>query len=268
MIKQQLVFGKGNAKLDSFIRTYSMPAAYTCPSANLCQSFANRETGKITDGKNTLWRCFAASSESIFPNVRQSRWNNFELIKSCKTIGKMVALIQSSIPNNTTYIRCHVSGDFYNEMYFRAWLLVAKNNPAIIIYGYTKQIHFLVKYKKQLPSNFRFTASYGGKYDVLIKKHKLVSAKVVYSVNEADAAGLEIDHDDSKAIEHKRPFALLLHGRMAAGSEASIAISKLRKAGYIGYSNKNESRNHSSYTVLTPLKFTMRKNGIQQLTLA
>ena len=268
MINKQLIFGKGNAKLGSFIRTFSLVAGSTCPSANLCQSFANRETGKIRDGKNTQFRCFSATSEQIFPSVRKARWHNFDLLKSCKSSGEMATVIQDSIPSNTNYIRCHVSGDFYNETYFKAWLQVARNNPAAIIYGYTKQITFLVKYKKQIPANFRLTASYGGLHDNLIKKHKLISAKVVFSVNEAENLGLEIDHDDSKAIDYKKSFGLLLHGIQPAGSEAGIAMAKLKKAGYIGYSDKNESKNHSSYSVMTPLKFTMRKNRIQHLTIA
>ena len=179
----------------------------------------------------------------------------------------MAELIQSSIPSNTNYIRVHVSGDFYNETYFNAWLQVARNNPSLIVYGYTKQIHFLVKYKKQIPSNFRFTASWGGLHDNLIKKHKLISAKVVYSINEAENFGLEIDHDDSKAIEYKKSYGLLLHGIQPSGSIASEAMKKLKRAGYVGYSSKTESRNHSSYTVLTPLKFMMKKDRIQ-LTIA
>ena len=268
MINNQLIFGKGNAKLDSYIGTFSLPAAYSCPSAYLCQSFANRKTGKITDGKHTQFRCFAATSEQIFPSVRKARWHNFELIKSCKSSGEMTNLIQSSIPANTTYIRTHVSGDFYNENYFQAWMQFAKNNPTTIIYGYSKQIHFLVKYKKQIPSNFRFTASLGGLHDNLIHKHKLISAQVVYSVNDAKEKGLEIDHDDSKAIEYKKSFALLLHGMQPAGSNASLAMSKLRKAGYIGYSNKRDSKNTNPHftTIIhinsTPLQFRMFKNKL------
>jgi hypothetical protein len=267
MIKNTLVFGKGNAKLDSFIRTFSLPAGFTCPAANECLSFANRETGKITDGKNTQFRCFSATSETIYVSVRKARWNNFELIKASKSVGEIVELFQSSIPNNTSYIRWHVSGDWFNETYFKAGLQFARNNPNIIIYGYTKRIDLLVKYKKQIPSNFRFVSSYGGKYDSLIKKNKLVSAKVVYSVNEAANLGLEIDHDDSKAIECKKSFALLLHGVQGKGTKSAVALNELKKAGYIGYSEINESKNHSSYQVLTPLRFTMKKNKIQ-LTLA
>ena len=267
MIKNKLVFGKGNAKLDSFIRTFSLPAGYTCPSANECLSFANRETGKITDGKNTQFRCFSASSETIFVSVRKARWDNFDAIKNCKSVGEIVNLIQASIPAKTSYIRWHVSGDWFNETYFKAGLQFAKNNPMVIVYGYTKMVNLLVKYKNQIPSNFRFVASYGGKHDNLIEQHNLVSAKVVYSVNEAENLGLEIDHDDSKAIECKKSFALLLHGMQGKGTKSAAALNELKRSGYIGYSTINDSKNHSSYAVLTPLRFTMKKNKIQ-LTLA
>jgi hypothetical protein len=39
------------------------------------------------------------------------------------------------------------------------------------------------------------TASRGGRDDHLIEEHSLRSARVVYSEAEADALGLEIDHE-------------------------------------------------------------------------
>ena len=271
MIKNKLKFGNGNAKLSKAIMTFSLPAGYSCPQANECLSFANRETGKIKDGQNTKFRCFSASTENIFPNVRESRWNNYELLLNAKSVNGMTELIHNSIPVGTLTIRCHVSGDFFNETYFLAWLNVALNNPQMVIYGYTKCVNYLVKYKKQIPKNFRFTASFGGKLDSLIKKHKLISAKVVYSVNEAKDLGLEIDHDDSHSINFKAPYALLLHGVQAKDTPAAKALSALKHLGLTGYSNKNKSKNEVAmnkvYVDLVsvkpqPMKFTMKKKQL------
>lgn len=223
MNQNKLFFGQGNAKLNLSVSTFSLPAGYTCPGALNCLSKANRETGKITDGPKNEFRCFAASMECVFTNVRESRWGNFELLKKAFSLDKMANLIQDSLPYKIGLVRCHVSGDFYNETYFLAWLNVAIENPDLIIYGYTKCLNYLVKYKKYIPSNFRFTASKGGKHDILIKKHKLKFAEVVYSVKEAEEKGLEIDHDDNHAIAGKSSFALLLHGIQPAGSQAAAS---------------------------------------------
>lgn len=231
MSKPKLFFGSGNAKLSTAIGTFSLPAGFTCPQANECLSKANRLSGSITDGTKTQFRCFAASQESLFPSVRHARWKNFELLKSNSSIQEMANLIQRSLPFGIGIIRVHVSGDFFNEKYFLAWLNVAIENPLLTLYGYTKCLSFLVKYKKHIPSNFRFVASKGGKMDNLISKHKLRYAEVVFSTEEARRKGLPIDHDDSEALNGKTSFSLLLHGVQAAKSPASDALRLLKRQG-------------------------------------
>lgn len=242
----KLFFSAGNAKLSTAIANFSLPAGHTCPFAKDCLSCSDRLTGKITDGKDAKFRCFAATSEARATTVRVARWNNFEALKKARSVERMGKLIQSSLPAGLDIIRIHVSGDFFSEIYFLAWLNVAKNNPHKTFYGYTKAIPFLVKYRRRIPKNFRLTASFGGKFDALIKIHKLRSAVVVFSVDEAKKMGLEIDHDDSRAIQGNKDFALLIHGTQIKGSAASIAWSNLIKAGIGGYSKKvNKGRNRS-----------------------
>jgi hypothetical protein len=91
-----------------------------------------------------------------------------------------------------------------------------------------------------VPDNFVLTASVGGKFDDLIDKHDLRSARVVFSEAEAESLGLAIDHDDSLAMTHGPSFALLLHGSQPKGSEASDAWTKLRKEGKSGYNAKKK----------------------------
>lgn len=224
-----LRFGQGNAKLSTAIATFSLPAGHSCPFAKDCHSSADRITGKITDGKHCQFRCFAASQECLYTNVRESRWNNLEMLNVAGSVEKMTRLIQRSLPTGVGFVRVHVSGDFFSEKYFIAWVNVAMNNPLITFYGYTKATPFLVKYKKIVPRNFRFTASKGGTCDNLIAKHKLRSAEVVYSVKEAEEKGLPIDHDDLHAITGEKSFALLLHGTQPAGSDAGKAWEKIKK---------------------------------------
>lgn len=230
----------GNAKLANSIATFSLPAGHSCIFAKECRSSANRVTGKITDGKHCQFRCFAASEECVFTSVRVSRWKNFELLKSQKTLEDMSNLIQRSLPFGMGFIRVHPSGDFYSETYFLAWLNVALNNPMVTIYGYTKATPYLVKYRKHIPSNFRFTASKGGTDDCLIGKYHLKSAEVVFTTEEARRKGLEIDHDDGLAINGKNSFALLLHGTQGAGTDAAAALLLLKRQGIGGYNEKKK----------------------------
>lgn len=232
----KLKFGKGNAKLGKKTATFSLPAGYACPFAKDCLSKADKDTGKLTDGKHTQFRCFSASSESLYKNTRIARWHNFDALKGLKTTG-MVELIQQSLPR-AEKIRIHVSGDFFNQSYFDAWRMIAMMNPGVIFYAYTKSIGYWVERLGDIPNNLKLTASYGGKDDHLIDKHGLKSAKVVYSYEEAAELGLEIDHDDSLAYGSDESFALLIHGGQPAGSKASKAKEALKGKGWTGYNKK------------------------------
>lgn len=232
----KLKFAKGNAKLKKSTAVFSLPAGHTCPFAMLCQSRAHKVTGKIIDGAHTQFRCYAASAENLFHNIRVSRWRNFELLKACESIDEMAQLINRSLPRrNTKLVRVHSSGDFYSQAYFDAWLKVCRDNPTLTFYCYTKALPFWVNRIKSIPSNFKLVASFGGKSDDLIAKHKLRHARVVFSEVEAKKLGLPIDHDDTHVWDYDGNFALLLHGTQPAGSLASRILYGLRKLGKGGY---------------------------------
>jgi hypothetical protein len=235
-----LSFGRGNAKLDKEIYTFSLPSGWTCPFAEQCLAKVNRGGGQLVDGKNAVFRCFSASQENLFSNVRISRWHNFDLLVAVKDC--MYELIDMSLSRKATKVRIHVAGDFYSQEYFDAWLRVAKERPNCIFYAYTKSLVYWVNRLNEIPANFRLTASYGGKHDHLIKQYNLRSAIVVYSEQEAIDMGLDIDHDDSHAYGTGGDFALLIHGKQPKGSKASKAMSELRKVGITGYDHKKHGR--------------------------
>jgi len=236
--KKTLSFAKGNAKLTGGnIFTFSLPAGYTCPSAHLCKSWADKETGKVKDGADTQFRCFATTPEILFKNVRDSRWSNFDLLKQAKTAIGMAELIESALltKENIKLVRFNASGDFFNQEYFDAWLMVAQQHPEWVVYGYTKQLPQWIKRLPLVPSNMKLVASRGGKHDDLISLFGLRSATVVFSETEAKQKGLPIDHDDSLLWNSDKDFALLLHGNQPAGSEASKAWYQIHKHGKGGY---------------------------------
>ena len=194
--------------------TFSLPSGYTCPSANECLSKADKHTGKIKDGKNSRFRCFSASTESVYKNTRDQRWYNFELLRKLDKTS-MAHLIADSIPTNANLIRIHVGGDFFNQDYFDAWATVAIYRDDVTFYAYTKSLRYWVKQLGFIyiaDANYKLIASRGGTDDHLIDKYGLRSSVVVQDYDQAQSLGLEIDYDERLAITGNQDFALLLHG--------------------------------------------------------
>tara|TARA_R100001230_G_C5643267_1_gene149140 strand:+ start:332 stop:1048 length:717 start_codon:yes stop_codon:yes gene_type:complete len=232
-MKQFLKMSKQNKKLKKTL-IFDLPSGRTCPMASECHSYAvlNKD-GRLTvkDGDNNKFRCFAASQEAQYPNVYKSRKYNFDLI--LKTLNskngfyKTYELINDSIQKHKTKninkVRIHSSGDFFNGQYLRAWLAVARLNPNLKFYCYSKSLH-LFGTNVSIPDNFFLTASMGGLRDDLIHKgHFKRWAIVVNSEDEAIKKGIEhigkpykIDKDDSSCFKPD-PFALLIHGTQKKG---------------------------------------------------
>lgn len=236
MIKNKLSFGDANSKLKKLevalqakVITFSLPSGFACPGALDCLSRANRKTGFITDGEQTQFRCFQASAEAIYKPLREMVWRNFEAIKAHGNDYSAIAdLIHGSLPAFFNVCRIHIGGDFFNQAYFDAWLEVAKRNPSRKFYAYTKSLNFWLTRKNEIPANLILTASRGGRFDNLIDAHGFKCSEVVFSEAEAEAKGLEIDHDDSHALGNKS-FALLLHGTQPKGTKAGEALKAINK---------------------------------------
>lgn len=178
----KLKFSPGNAKLKG-IPSISLSAGWACPFAFRCESRVDMLTGKITDGKHTEFRCFSATQENIFPVVRKQREYNFNLLRSLKSSEEMAELIHVSLPNpKKKIIRIHVSGDFFNINYLKAWILVAQRNPNLTFYAYTKSLTYWIEELNNIPVNLKLTASKGGKNDHLIEQYNLKLDQVVYSI--------------------------------------------------------------------------------------
>lgn len=235
-MKDLLKFGEPNDKLKKMVKrlgvtlkTFTLPAGYTCPGAKDCLAFADRKTGKVKDGPDTEFRCFMASAEARSPSLRNAVWHNLELIRAALKKGPQACaeLIQKSLPKKFDVLRVHVGGDYFSKEYLQAWVIVAQNNPDKTFYSYSKSLHFWADVIR--PENLVLTASRGGKHDELIDQHGWKEALVVFSEKEAADKGLEIDHDDSHAAFGGGNFALLLHGTQPKGSSASEALSAIKK---------------------------------------
>tara|TARA_R100000734_G_scaffold4542_2_gene4056 strand:- start:999 stop:1691 length:693 start_codon:yes stop_codon:yes gene_type:complete len=224
---------KGNKKLKNTL-IFDLPSGKTCPNANECLAYVVMNAkGKteLKEGENNIFRCYAASQENQYPNVYKARKYNLDLIlKSLKGeygFYKTYELINNSIEKHKTRninkVRIHSSGDFFSGEYLRAWFAVARLNPLMKFYCYSKSLD-LFGTNVSIPNNFYLTASMGGKRDDLIHKGFFKRyAIVVNSEAEAIKKGIEhtgkpykIDKDDSSCFEPD-PFALLIHGTQKKG---------------------------------------------------
>lgn len=249
--KDLLTFGTSNMKLQ--YPYFSIPSGYTCPFASMCKSLAHRKGGKFSDGKSIQdmgqFRCYAASTEVQYKNVRDSRWKNFDLLKPLKSKEEMSELILTSLKyhkktnGDFSLFRIHESGDFYSQQYFDAWLLVAKEMSDVVFYAYTKSLPFWVARLSTIPKNLKLIASVGGSSDHLISRYNLRYCVVVDTVEQAQEMKLKIDLDETIAYGTDENFALLLHGTQKAGTERAKQTGKNAKIirDVKGIKSKNET---------------------------
>jgi len=201
------------------IYSFDLLSGWACPQADKCMSRAILVDGKrrIQDGPNTEFRCFSASQEVVYTNVYNLRKANFDTIRSLKTVDEIVSTIQAALPKNAGIVRIHVAGDFFNKLYFQAWLQVARNNPSILFYAYTKALNNWIENREVVNAipNLVLTASRGGRLDHYIDLYQLREAIVFNTTEEADDFNFEIDSDDSHAAipeQRNKSFALIIHG--------------------------------------------------------
>ena len=216
-MNELLKMSKQNKKLKKTL-IFDLPSGKTCPKANECLAYVEMNAkGKtvLKEGKNSIFRCFAASQENQYPNVYKARKYNLDLIlKSLKGkygFYRTYELIHNSIQKHKTRninkVRIHSSGDFFSGEYLRCWFAVARLNPLMKFYCYSKSLH-LFGTNVSIPENFFLTASMGGLRDDLIHKGFFKRyAIVVNSEAEAIKKGIEhmgkpykIDKDDSSCF--------------------------------------------------------------------
>ena len=248
-----LSFSDANAKIEALkqveelqpyledkrkVYSFDLLSGFSCPFAEKCLSKAVLIDGKrkIKDGPKTEFRCFSASQEVQYNGVynkRKKNYDNLKLLNDGANIAeRMAEEIDYALPQNAGIVRIHVAGDFFNAEYFRAWMIVARMNPTVLFYAYTKSLQYWVDNLDFMPYNMVMTASRGGRLDYLIEQFNLRETVVVFSESEAEEKNLVIDHDDSHAARPSLKdddFALLIHGTQPKGSEAANALKILKR---------------------------------------
>lgn len=234
-----ITFSKPNDKLRKLqekthkrVFSFNLSAGQTCPFAKDCHSkvvLINGKT-KIQDSPGCVYRCYAASLEALYYNVYIGHKRNSQIVKLPKK--EIVSLLLHHIPRKAQIIRLHTSGDFTSQKYFDAWLEVVRKRTDLIFYAYTKSLPYWIRRIKEIPENFILTASYGGRYDHLIREYNLRSALVVYSREEASQKNLLLEETEeivSDPNKRNTNVAILLHGIQPAGTLIAKIAYKLKK---------------------------------------
>lgn len=206
-------FIKNTHYYNGVVFEFNLPTGHTCPYAKECFVSVDRQTGKFSN-ESKEFRCYASAAER-FPVVRESRWSNYDEVKQN---------IKPILPKEANLVRIHASGDFFNQEYFDMWIEIAKENPSILFWAYTKSIPFWVARLNEMPINLVLTGSYGGKYDDLIEKYNLKCTKVFsrkdvkflykrdgidYVKHITSEVIYPVDYNDDLAKVHNLNFCLL-----------------------------------------------------------
>lgn len=84
--------------------------------------------------------CYAAREQARFPSVLNARENRLTASKSPDFSDNIISEL-SRLRNKPKYFRVHASGEFYSQSYISSWTKIAKANPSITFYAYTKRLN-------------------------------------------------------------------------------------------------------------------------------
>lgn len=169
----------------------------TCPFAGLCAK-----------------GCYAQAGAYKFSNVAKAFQERFELTRKPDEFFHRV--VAEAVTKRAERIRVHDSGDFYSPAYLQQWLDIAHALPKVEFYAYTKSVQWVKDAMKlgQVPPNFTFVFSYGGRQDALIDKatdrHSWVfsSHQAMLDAGYADTT----ETDDNAADKSIKKIGLVYHG--------------------------------------------------------
>jgi hypothetical protein len=189
----------GNTKLskDKIVSFNLIPILH-CPMAGACRDFCYATVGQQAFRSGVLRRARAYLA-TIQPNF----------------VERMQTEIDRAIKRGTRAVRIHDSGDFYSFEYMQQWFEIARRNPGVRFYAYTKMITFVKSAYKQgiVPANFRLIQSLGGVADSRIDS-ELPHARIFASHDELIAAGYTdaSESDLPAAIGDSNLIGLVIHG--------------------------------------------------------
>ena len=169
------------------------------------------KTGKITCpfAKDCIKFCYAQKGSYIWSPAQNKHNQNYLDTKKNNFNDTIQAEVNKK--RKITHIRVHSSGDYYSPAYLNKWVNIAKNNPNITIYSYTKSVK-MVKDLENKPENLEIIFSEGGKQDHLIDYENDRHAKIFNNQAELLQAGyIDASGDDLRALTPNKKVGLIFH---------------------------------------------------------
>ena len=209
-MKTQNLLGNGNTKLQKTAKEFNVRIFnFSIPAGN------DKKSGKITCpfAGSCLKLCYAKRGMYRFGNVERALTKRYEASKEENFVETITNELAKVKKDKQTYVRIHDSGDFYSPAYFAKWLEIARLNPTVRFYAYTKSHSFIRGI--ELPENFDLIFSLGSTKDELIDQAKERHSKIFYSSEEmqdqgyTDSSYLDIVATKWETKNHKK--ALLIH---------------------------------------------------------
>ena len=205
------LLGTGNTKLKNTAKHFDIKIFnFSIPAGN------DKASGKITCpfAGSCLKLCYAKKGMYRFGNVERALTKRYEASKEADFVQRINDELSKVKKGKQIYVRIHDSGDFYSPSYFAKWLEIARLNPSIRFYAYTKS-HSFIRGNFNLPDNFDLIFSLGSTRDELINQDTERHSKIFKTADEMQAAGYSdssyLDINATKWVTANHKIGLLIH---------------------------------------------------------
>lgn len=204
------LLGNGNSKLVKTAKEFGVKIFnFSIPAGN------DKKSGKITCpfAGSCLKLCYAKKGMYRFGNVERALSKRYEASKEADFVERISNELKKVKKGIQVYVRIHDSGDFYSPVYFAKWLEIARLNPSVRFYAYTKSHSFIRGI--QLPENVDLIFSLGSKNDELIDVENERHSQIFKTADEMAAAGYTdasyLDLNATKWFTANKKIGLLIH---------------------------------------------------------
>lgn len=205
------LLGTGNTKLKNTAKHFGIKIFnFSIPAGN------DKLTGKITCpfAGSCLSLCYAKKGMYRFGNVERALSKRYEASKQADFVERISNELSKVKKDKQIYVRIHDSGDFYSPSYFQKWLEIARLNPSIRFYAYTKS-HSFIRGNFELPENMDLIFSLGSTKDELINQDTERHSKIFQTEKEMQEAGYTdssyLDIVATKWVTENNKIGLLIH---------------------------------------------------------
>jgi len=204
------LLGTGNTKLKKTAKEFGVKIFnFSIPAGN------DKLTGKITCpfAGSCLKLCYAKRGMYRFGNVERALSKRYQASKEADFVQRITNELAKVKKGIQVYVRIHDSGDFYSPAYFAKWVEIARLNPSVRFYAYTKSHSFIRGI--ELPENLDLIFSLGSKNDELINTETERHSKIFYSAEEMKKQGYTdssyLDIVATKWITENNKIGLIIH---------------------------------------------------------